>query len=233
MAPSLAMNRQTFRSLPGFTLIELLTVITIIAILMAMLFPFVFAIKETARQRKADQDIRVIVNAVQNFHVDYGQYPAVDPNSNPQNTGDTACGDKAAQITIDNANLFNILRDINKAPNDNHALNPRQQKYIETHVVSNPASPRDGFLEVAGGGAGVAGSWYDPWGNQYCVVIDTNGDNLIEVSKFYTDFKDEKAPRGLVGAFSLGRDQKLGKNGDQTYKKDQEYSDDRVSWTSH
>jgi len=231
------MTRQTARSHTGFTLIELLTVITIIAILMAMLFPFVGSIKESARQRKADQDIRIIVNAVQNYYVDYGQYPAMDPNPNPQNVGDTACGDKAAQITIDNANLFNILRDIDKAPNGNHALNPRQQKYIETHVVSNPQSPRDGFLEVAGGGAtgggGVAGSWYDPWGSQYCVVIDSNGDNVIDVSKFYTDFKDENAPRVAIGGFSLGKDKKLGKAGDQTYKKDQDYSDDRVSWTSH
>jgi len=227
------MNRTSLRSSSAFTLIELLTVITIIAILMAMLFPFVGAIKESARQKKAETDIRVIVNAVQNYFVDYGKYKAMDPNPKPDDKGDTACGDKAAQIEIDNANLFNILRDIDKAPNTSHVLNPRQQKYIETHVASNAASPRDGFLETQGGGGGVQGSWYDPWGSQYCVVIDTNGDNVLDLTKFYNDFKDEKAPHVQIGGFSLGRDKKLGKNGDKTYKKDNDYSDDRVSWTSH
>ena len=65
------------------------------------------------------------------------------------------------------------------------------------------------------------------------MIIDTNGDNVLDLTKFYNDFKDEKAPHVQIGGFSLGRDKKLGKNGDKTYKKDQDYSDDRVSWTSH
>jgi len=227
------MNRPSARTQSGFTLIELLTVITIIAILMAMLFPFVGQVKESARQRKADTDIRVIVSAVKQYYVDYGQYPAMNPNPKPDDQGDTACGDKAAEMEIDNANLFNILRDIDKAPNTSHSLNPRQQKYIETHVASNAASPRDGFLETQGGGSGVQGSWYDPWGSQYNVVIDTNADNVLDMTKFYNDFKDDKAPRVDVGGFSIGKDKKLGNKGDKTYKKDTDYSDDRVSWTSH
>ena len=53
------------------------------------------------------------------------------------------------------------------------------------------------------------------------------------MSKYYTDFKDENAPRVSVGAFSLGKDKMLGKNGDKQYKSGTKISDDILSWSSH
>jgi hypothetical protein len=40
-----------------------------------------------------------------------------------------------------------------------------------------------------------------------------------------------KAPRAMVGAFSMGRDEQLGRKGDRTYRRNSsEKSDDIVSW---
>ncbi len=217
----------------AFTLIELLTVITIIAILMAMLFPMIGQAKESARQRKADGDLRIIVQATQQYNVEYGQFPQINPNpSTTAATTDDACGDKAAQMQLDNCNLFNILRDFDKTPNDGHKQNPRKVQFLEGKPVSTPSNPRDGFLDNPSAGAGVLGAWYDPWGSQYNVVIDTNADNVLDLTKFYNDFKADQAPHISVGAFSLGKDKMLGTKGDKTYKKDTEPSDDRLSWVS-
>ena len=132
-----------------------------------------------------------------------------------------------------NATLFNTLRDIDRAPNANHIQNPKHQIYFGANAVSNPNKPKEGFLETAGAAGGTQGSFYDPWGSEYNIVIDTNSDNIIDVSKYYTDFKDENAPHVSVGAFALGKDKMLGKNGDKQYKNGTEVSDDILSWASH
>lgn len=223
------------RSTEGFTLIELLTVITIIAILMAMLFPFIAGAKETARKRKAEQDTRTIVHAVEQYNVEYGQYPKVNPNAAPPAGAvpDDAVGDGPnAGMALDNAALFNTLRDIDDVPNTMHSQNPRRQSFMDGKPVANTAKPREGFLEVAGGG-GTKGSYYDPWGTQYNIVIDANSDNVIDVSNYYTDFAGPDSPRVTVGAFSLGKDKKLGNNGDKNYKTGTDFSDDLLSWASH
>ena len=57
----------------AFTLIELLTVIAIISILMAMLFPMISSAKESARRSKARQDCLSIVHAVETYATEYSQ----------------------------------------------------------------------------------------------------------------------------------------------------------------
>jgi prepilin-type N-terminal cleavage/methylation domain-containing protein len=223
------------RSAEGFTLIELLTVITIIAILMAMLFPFINGARESAKKKKAEQDTRTIVHAVEQYNVEYGQYPKVNPAATPP-TGaipDDAVGDQQyAGMTMDNAALFNTLRDIDRTPNGDHAQNPRRMVFLDGKPVAKPEKPREGFLDVSSS-AGTQGSFYDPWGVQYNVVLDSNSDNVIEVENYYEDFATELAPRVSAGAFSLGKDKMLGTKGDKKYKNGDEYSDDLLSWASH
>lgn len=160
------MNKQSAGSLrkAAFTLVELLTVIAIIAILMAMLFPAYSGIKDHARNKKAEGDIRMIAQAVAQFQVDYGQYPRL--TSSLIGATDESCGDPVASAPLHNAVLFNILRAIDAEPNLGHSQNPRRNSYLETKLVSNPAAPRDGFLDgsAAAQGKGVKGALYDPWG---------------------------------------------------------------------
>src|SRR2546430_749205 len=59
----------------AFTLIELLVVIAIIAILIGLLFPAFKGVQNQARQTQAKNDLTQIVNAVNAFYTDYGNYP--------------------------------------------------------------------------------------------------------------------------------------------------------------
>ncbi|HEV7403006.1 MAG TPA: hypothetical protein VGO11_08775 [Chthoniobacteraceae bacterium] len=136
---------------------------------------------------------------------------------------------------MDNAALFNVLRDIDRAPNANHALNPKRQVFFAGNAVSNPQRPKGGFLETASSG-GAQGAYYDPWGSQYNIVIDSNLDGSLEVSGFYPDFAGPAVPKveaGGAGVFSLGKDRQLGIGKDHKYKDGTEVSDDILSWFVH
>jgi hypothetical protein len=76
---------------------------------------------------------------------------------------------------------------------------------------------------------------YDPWGQQYGIILDTNGDGRIDLSGVYSDFagvdsNTTGAPRKRVGAFSMGKDKMLGTMGDRFYRRGGELSDDVISW---
>ena len=99
---------------------------------------------------------------------------------------------------------------------------------------------RSGFFDKTAKGvtpeAELDGCLYDPWGLQYGVVLDQNGDARIDLDGFYNDFAGTgapptgKAPSKRVGAFSVGKDGKLGKDGDKLFRKGTEASDDVVSF---
>jgi prepilin-type N-terminal cleavage/methylation domain-containing protein len=224
----------------GFTLIELLTVIAIIAILMGLLFPAVNAVKDNAKKVQAKNDVMQIVAAVKSYYTEYGKYPPLQaPGSGGGKGGgggseaetDQIIGDEAANAKENNSKLFNTLRAIAEEPNTDNKLNPRRVVFFEAKAASNPDSPRAGFLDRVGGkSGGDKGSFYDPWGKQYNIVLDSNYDNVLDVSQVYTDFSDTEKPRTAVGAFSLGKDNKIGENGDGRYRNGTKVSDDVISW---
>ena len=215
----------------AFTLIELLTVIAIIAILMALLFPAIEAGRKAGRNTRAISDCTAIVSAVKSYVTEYGRMPVIDPTKSP--TGDTLVGDKQAQISgLPNSLLFNTLRAIDMIPNKDHAQNPRKVVFFEGRAVSNALHPREGFLDDvsnAGGNSAFQYCFFDPWEKQYCVVLDTDQDGQINVDRQYTDFSSQARPRTTVGAFSMGKNNTLGNN-DQKYKSNNFKSDDFVSW---
>jgi hypothetical protein len=111
--------------------------------------------------------------------------------------------------------------------------------YAGKVAVLSANQPRGGFFDRTSDGsappAGAAGSLYDPWGAQYGVILDTTGDERIDLGALYTDFAGDnpiggKAPRYRVGAFSMGQDGMLGTKGDHLYRKGITVSDDIVSW---
>jgi prepilin-type N-terminal cleavage/methylation domain-containing protein len=220
---------------PAFTLIELLTVIAIIAILMGLLFPAVAAVKENARKVQAKNDVAQIVAAVKAYYAEYGKYPPLtEPGSAAGGntvTTDDFIGDSAAGAKEVNSKLFNTLRAIPEDPNTDHKLNPRRVVFFEGKSVSNPDQPRAGFVDKLGGQQGASkGCFFDPWGKQYCIIIDSNYDNRLDVGQCYTDFGDTDKPRTAVGAFAMGKDNKLGENGDNRFRNGQKLSDDVISW---
>ena len=223
----------------GFTLIELLTVIAIIAILMSLLFPAVNAVKDAAKKAEAKNACTGIVAAVKQYNAEYGTYPPIEiPSSG--GAGDTKVdaliGDPACKAKVVNNVLFNTLRNINEEPNKDFKLNPRKIVFIEGKAVSDPTSPRSGFLEK-GGEAANLGCYFDPWGTQYNVIIDTDYNNFLDVDQVYEKDKEwskDGRPHVGVGAFSLGKNKVIG--GDKKdrlegiYRDGQKVSDDVVSW---
>lgn len=209
----------------AFTLVELLTVIAIIAILMGLLFPAIGAVKENGRRAEARNNVMQIVTAVKAYNTEYGKYPSVEESSTTGATaGDAAVGDPVANINVKNNALFNTLRAIDEDINEGHSLNPRRVPFFEGKAVTNPAQPRSGFVEK--GANDVKGCFYDPWGKQFCVVMDTDYDNKVDVQQYYQDVPKDEAPRTGVVAFALGKDNQLGEKGAKRIKD----SDDIASW---
>lgn len=213
----------------AFTLVELLTVIAIIAVLMGLLFPAIGIIKEQARKVQAKNDVTNIVAAVKQYYTEYGKYPPVVDPPVPGGADDIV-GDSVALATVVNNNaLFNTLRSIPEGVNTNYKFNPRRIVFFEGKGAADANSPRAGFADKSTNPADK-GNYFDPWGKQYNIVIDSDYDNVLKIDAQYSDFVEPNAPRVGVGAFSLGKDNKLGTEDDKTYKKGSTPSDDVISW---
>ena len=224
-------------SLQAFTLIELLTVITIIAILMAMLFPAIRIVLDYVHKTEAKTTASGIAAAVTHYYTDYGKYPVADyMAANP--TADLVLGDRTkANAVDDNAELFNILRALNVGKNADNAYNPKRIVFFEGKTASNPSAPKNGFLDAAG--TGVQGALYDPWGKQYTIVMDANYNQVINLAGIYSDFTGKSqdgvdtGTRFGVGVFSLGKDGEIGSPKDGVtgmYRNGEKLSDDVISW---
>lgn len=219
---------RSFSLTAAFTLIELLTVIAIIAILMSLLFPVVNSVKESGRKAQAKQDIMGIITAVKAYNTEYGKYPPMDPaGAPPAGSADAGVGDKTnAEMPNDNSVLFDTLRAIDRGVNTGHEKNPRKIGFFEGKSVANVDQPRGGFVDKGTGEK--RGCFFDPWGTQYNIVVDTNYDNVVEVTQYYSDIPKDESPRSGVVAFALGRDNKLGADGNK--KSLDKESDDIMTW---
>jgi len=201
----------------AFTLIELLTVIAIIAILMGLLFPALSGAKEQARRGDAKTALSNIITACKSYQTDYGKFPPVSQaltgsvsTSGYYSFGDTGDG----KCKVPNVWLFNILRSISDTyANVNYAMNTRQQKYIEGKKATNKANPRSGFCDGSDFTT-TQGQYMDPWGAQYCIVLDAADTGTIDMSQFFTDLAGtQNLVRFSAVGFSMGKDNKRGGKG--------------------
>ena len=234
------MKTHPARPLQAFTLIELITVIAIISILMALLFPHLSAARDNARRQEAASVLKSAVNACNNYKQDYGKYPPVTSAQDSSSPTDStySYGDKDDGKCKENNNvLFDILRAISRGPNATptpHSLNTRQVKYFENKPATDAKNPRDGFCDGSQFPPEKLGMLMDPWGAQYCIVLDFDGDETIDMSKIFTDLTGEaNRVRFSAVGFSMGKDSKRGGKGyESKYKKENssEAPDDIVSW---
>ena len=203
----------------AFTLVELLTVIAIITILIALLFPGLSVMRTRTHNPAAARVCQSIIVAAKAYQTDYGKFP--NPlAAAPATPADVIVGDPEGRTAASNDNLFNILRAIPNGTNRDHAINPKKVVFYEDKTASNPAKPKNGF--------GSDGAYFDPWGAQYCVALDVDSDNQLTALP-YTDFNGPtKGPRVGAGAYSLGKDGKLGLGG--SYRSGSDKSDDSISW---
>jgi prepilin-type N-terminal cleavage/methylation domain-containing protein len=187
----------------GFTLIEMIVVMLIIATLTALFMGAASSVFDRARRTQAKNDVIQIATAVNAFYTEYGRYPVTvtDPTKDAFfGTGSTPAGSNAYGT---NVVLLNVLRNITSDPNA-VALNPRQIVFLSPGGAKNTVPPRGGI-------ATADNCYYDPWGSQYAIVIDTNYDNTI--TNPYSDSDGSAGTTPLrVGAvaYSYGKNGALG-----------------------
>jgi len=157
---SLTTNRRglVLRSWGGaFTLIELLTVIVIIAILVALLFPAIKTVLMKAESNQAKADTKNIENAISSYKNEYGKLPT--------QTTDQGGVDKLYDSSTA-YHIYDTLRAISSGWNAGDTLNPRRIVFLETPSRKGAFdTPNRNFL--------------DPWGGTYLLVFDCNYDGKI------------------------------------------------------
>jgi len=80
----------------GFTLVELLTVIAIIAILAAIIFPVAGTVRENARRSRCSSNLSQIFVALESYKQDFNAYPPVLGAYAVDQTGALTCNQNAA-----------------------------------------------------------------------------------------------------------------------------------------
>lgn len=170
----------------GFTLVELLVVVAIIAVLAAAGFAGGNAAMQRARKVSAQSVATSIATGVEQFYTEYSALPDVG-------------SDKVQTDGAEGIQLLNILAGKETGTT---IQNARKVRFFSAKEAKSPtANPRDGATYTGSTFAGL----YDPWGEPYYVVLDTDYDDELDV-----DPDGDNAPVTLrgrkVAAYSLGVD---------------------------
>ena len=137
-----------------FTLVELLMAIGIIVILAAISIPTALSAIKKAETAKAQAEMTALVTALKNYESTYGFLPfhfKKSSNTSPATDGEVQPGDYSDFIKVLHGENLEIK---------GRKMNPRKLA----------------FLEIQGN---TKGEYEDPWGNDYTVVIDGDGDGKI------------------------------------------------------
>lgn len=159
--------RYTFRTKRAFTLIELLTVIAIIGVLVALLFPAIKSALIKAEGTKAQQGVSGLATAFRAYYTEYGKWPAAEPvgSTTPTIFVSTKLYGLLKGEDIGSAIPFPVGTDDNIIPVTYNG-NPR-------HIV---------FLEFKSADLAISGTttnFVDPWKNKYRCRFDSDYDNLV------------------------------------------------------
>ena len=140
----------------GFTVFELLVVIAIIAVLCGIgIVAYVKAL-QAARRAWVIVDMKVLVNAITAYHVEYGVWPGQVQTAEDRTYKD---GTGGSQLQ---GNLF-------------IALGTRVSPTLNSQGIVFIPPSHNGKL------CPVSGCWFDPWGEHYIIALDENGDGKTEL----------------------------------------------------
>jgi prepilin-type N-terminal cleavage/methylation domain-containing protein len=221
----------------GFTLIEMLVVISIIAVLAALLLPVLSIIKTRVKIKVAKVDMANLVAAIHQYETEYSRMP-ISPNalqSCNATCPDFTFGTIQADGSMD-ANLPVVKNVGNTPPYQNmnleviSILRPSTNNYLNSKYFQAFNPRQIPFFQAKDSGsytvAGVApdGTLRDPWGNPYMITLDINEDNKCQ-DGFY--FPLIGGVSGQVMIWSFGPDGKA----DATKPPNQDVNKDNIlSW---
>ncbi|MGD0059346.1 MAG: prepilin-type N-terminal cleavage/methylation domain-containing protein [Verrucomicrobiia bacterium] len=190
------MNKLQRNQIPAaFTLIEILTVVAIIGVLAALLFPAIKGALQKAEIAQAQNDIKNIESAVKSFYVEYGKWPngnggtldfsygafgnsgSYSPSHPAYESGSMSSGYcenhwlmETLQAIQDNSTLCGNGGTLTSPPTT--PVNSRAivfitipAKSLKLSTDSNPPGT-------------VYYDYVDPWGNPYQITVDANYDNI-------------------------------------------------------
>ncbi len=157
-------SRKRCRSIAGFTMIELLVVLGIIVILGGITFGLVSGVSERGRTARAETELRLIAQSLEQFRTHYGDYPWVGTATTSNN--EEALFNALAGITgpqgdpirdDSNANrvgrVFIDFSRVTIGDGDNEVLGS-----ADFNQLPNAGDPSPGILQRR---------FLDPWGNPY------------------------------------------------------------------
>jgi prepilin-type N-terminal cleavage/methylation domain-containing protein len=153
----------------GFTLIELLTVMAIIVVLAALLFPAVGKVRTKAKVMKARQEISQIDVGLRGYLDEYAieTFGDVMAYNHAIDEMELANG---IELGVPLLRMLSAASDMDQEERD---ANPKAVPFLSAPVRS------------LGTGGRIAGPWVDPWGNPYKIMLDFNQDGVVSVN--FTD----------------------------------------------
>jgi len=188
------MKNPSSRHRRGFSLIELLVVIAIIAVLAAAGFGAGNLAINNAKKTTAQAAAQGVVGAVNSFYTDNASMPV------PSGGSSVDGGTKFQTDAVEGIKVLNILLGMEEE------INTKKVRYLN---AKEGKAKKDGIIYNQTGKE--ATGMYDPWGNPYIIVLDTNYEERIEVKPGNTEIQLNSR---RCAVYSGGQDKKLGTKDD-------------------